>query len=154
VVTATASWVDRNNGRRARSHAAVRICQTLTPVSFAGRVSASEWSANWNRSRPAGGARAGESDQTTVVHVWRRTADFAQCRCLEVALSSADIHEFSVAPGDACIVQTLVGEVGTDMAGDAVGLTTVYTVAALSDHNPFGSLAVTTKWYEPGARLR
>ena len=50
--------------------------------------------------------------------------DLAQRWGLEVALPRAGIGEFAVAPGDAGVVQPLIGKVRADVAGDAVRLPT------------------------------
>lgn len=65
-----------------------------------------------------------ESGDAAIVHVGRGAGDLTQRRRFEVALARARIAEFAVAPRYAGIVQAFIGEVGTDMTGDAVRFAT------------------------------
>jgi hypothetical protein len=56
------------------------------------------------------------------VHIRRSPRNFPESWCLEIALACAGVNELPIAPGNAGVVQTLVGEIGTNMASDAVGL--------------------------------
>jgi len=53
-----------------------------------------------------------KSYDAAVVHVGRRADDLPKGGRLEIANACAGIREFAVVPGDAGVVQTLVGEVG------------------------------------------
>src|ERR1051326_517234 len=65
------------------------------------------------------------------MHVWRSADDLAQCRRFEFAVRRTGIGEFAVAPGDAGVVQALIGEVGSNVAGNAVGFASEETEAGL-----------------------
>src|SRR5205809_7983720 len=72
-----------------------------------------------------------ESGNAAVVHIGGRTRDFAECGCLETAAARPGIGKIAVAPGNAGVVEPLVGEVRTYMARDAVRLGTENLQAGL-----------------------
>lgn len=63
-----------------------------------------------------------QSRQTSVVHMGAVRAISRERGCLEVALTCPEIRETAVTPRNARVMQPLVGEGGTGMAGSAVGL--------------------------------
>ena len=58
-----------------------------------------------------------ESGEAAIVHVGRRARDLAQRGRFEVSPSGAWVGQSPVAPGNAGVVQALVGKVRTHMAG-------------------------------------
>ncbi len=58
------------------------------------------------------------------MRVWGGAGDFPERRGLEVAAPAAFVCEASANPGDSCVVEPLVREVRTDVAGGAVAFPT------------------------------
>jgi len=62
-----------------------------------------------------------ESGEAAIVHVGRGAGDLAEGGGLEIPGAGAGVLKTPVAPGDASVVKTLAGEVGSGVAGNAVG---------------------------------
>src|SRR5437870_10522971 len=83
-----------------------------------------------------------ECGKTAIVHVGSRPGDLAQRRSLEISVPGARISQPAITPGDAGVVQPLVGEVGADVAGDAVALSTEECEARLLLRGECGAVTV------------
>ena len=76
------------------------------------------------------------------MHIGRGARDFAERGRLEVALTRSNIDEPPVPPRDACVVQTLIAEVGSHMTSDAVAFAAKYLQSGLLLVRQSGPVAV------------